>query len=126
MDWVVFKPPNQWLIRRKSESEVAISAGEPESLSRSSGITLRFIVECSVDYFSSPGEGLSLEIDNWHLLIGTSLLNFRQFFFQQLLVVQIGVIAVSGQQFIMRAKFYDAAAVQHGNHIGVAHGGNAM
>src|ERR1700682_148829 len=53
-------------------------------------------------------------------------LDFSQFLFQQLLVVEVAVVAVAGQQFVVGAKFYDAAGVQYRDHVGLADGGNTM
>src|SRR5438270_11256264 len=67
---IVWTPPNQRLIMRRSASEPSTSRGEPVSVSRSSGTTTRFMLR---------GAG--------------------QLFFEELFVVQIGVIAVALQQF---------------------------
>jgi len=45
-----------------------------------------------------------------------------QLFFEELLVVEVGVVAVAGQQLVMRAQFDNTAGVEHGNTVGVAHG----
>src|SRR5690348_15208290 len=55
-----------------------------------------------------------------------TLLHFRQLFFQKLLVVEIAVVAVSGNEFVVSAKFDDASTVQDGDAVGVADRGNAM
>src|ERR1700733_8360285 len=52
-------------------------------------------------------------------------LNLGQLFFQQLLVIQVAVVAVQGEQFVVRARLHDASVVQHGDAIGIAHRGNA-
>src|SRR5579862_8137153 len=52
--------------------------------------------------------------------------NFFQFLFQQLLVIQVAVVAVQGQKFVVGAEFDDVAAVQHGDAVGVADGGDAV
>src|SRR5258708_1123324 len=53
-------------------------------------------------------------------------LNFGQFFFQQLLVIQVRIVAIQGEQFLVAARFYDAAIVQHSDAVSIAHGGNSM
>ena len=53
-------------------------------------------------------------------------LNLGQLFFQQLLVIQVAVVAVQGEQFVVRARLHDAPIVQHGNAVGVAHRGNTV
>src|SRR5450631_4475530 len=52
--------------------------------------------------------------------------DFGQFFFQQLLVIQVAVVAVQGQQFVVGAEFDDASGVQHGDAVGIADGGDAV
>ena len=47
-------------------------------------------------------------------------LHFGEFFFQKLLVIQVGVVTVQSQEFFVGAKFHDPAAVQDGNAVGVA------
>ena len=44
-----------------------------------------------------------------------------EFFFQQLFLIQIGVIAAARQKFIVRSAFGDAAIAQNDNLIGIAH-----
>ncbi len=53
-------------------------------------------------------------------------LHFRQFLFQQLLVVEIGVVAVAGDEFVVGAEFDDASLVEDGDAVGVAHGRDAV
>src|ERR1700728_289852 len=52
--------------------------------------------------------------------------DFGQFFFQQLLVIQVRVVAVQGQQFVMGAEFDDASAVEHSDAVRVAHSGDSV
>src|SRR5215472_1684487 len=82
---------------RRSASDPATSCGVPLSLSSNSGTTTRFMRS--------------------HLF---------QLFFEKLLVVQLGVIPVASQEFIVRSQFDDPALMQHRDAIGVAHCGNAM
>src|SRR5208283_564862 len=56
----------------------------------------------------------------------SATLNFGELFFQQLLVIQVAVVAVQGEQFVVRAEFHDASLVQHRNAVGLAHGGDAV
>src|SRR5208337_2526690 len=53
-------------------------------------------------------------------------LDFGQLLFQQLFVIEIGVITVAGNELVVRALFYDASLVEDGDGVGVADGGNAM
>ena len=51
----------------------------------------------------------------------SSRLDFGQFLFQQLLVIQVAVVAVQGEQFVVCAQFHDAgrrAARRCGRHCG--------
>jgi flagellar secretion chaperone FliS len=50
----------------------------------------------------------------------------RQFFFELLLLVEAGVVAVARQQFVVPAQLHDPAVVEHGDLVGIAHGGNAV
>jgi hypothetical protein len=43
-----------------------------------------------------------------------------------LLLVEAGVVAVEGQQLVVAAQFDDSAAVEHGDLVGIAHGGDAV
>src|SRR5579872_3320046 len=95
----VLAPPNQRLIRRKSASEAVTSAWVPASESRSSATTVRFI---------------------WPRL------DLRQLFFEQLLVVKVGVVSAARDQLIMRAELDDAAAVEHSDAVRIAYGGDAV
>ena len=45
-----------------------------------------------------------------------------QLFFQQLLVIEIRVVAVKGDQFLMCAELHDASRVQHRNEVCVPNG----
>src|SRR5580704_15573504 len=47
-------------------------------------------------------------------------------FFEQLLAVQVGVIAFAGEQLVVRAALDDAAVAQDDDLVGVLHGRNAM
>src|SRR5579864_2251697 len=58
-----------------------------------------------------------------HAAHGSDLL---QLFFQKLLVVEIGVVAVARQQLFVCAQLHDAPFVQHRNTVGVAHGGDTV
>ena len=49
-----------------------------------------------------------------------AILDFRQFLFEQLLVVELGVISPSCDQFFMATEFYDATAVYDGDAIRVS------
>ena len=53
-------------------------------------------------------------------------LDFGEFFFQQLFVVEVVVVAVQGEEFFVGAEFDDAAGVQDGDAVGVADGGDAV
>src|SRR5439155_16253885 len=57
---------------------------------------------------------------------GKGFLNFGELFFQQLLAVEVGVVAVDGQQFVMSAELDDAAAVKDGDAIGIANSRNPV
>ena len=47
-------------------------------------------------------------------------------FFEQLLAVQVGVVAFAGEQLFVRAALDDAAVAQDDDLIGVLHGGDAV
>src|ERR1039458_1148897 len=49
-----------------------------------------------------------------------------QLLFQLLLVVEGGVVAVEGEQFVVGAVFDDVSVVEDGDAVGVAHGGDAV
>src|SRR6266852_7678340 len=49
-----------------------------------------------------------------------------ELFFQQLLLVQIGVIAAASEEFVVRAALDDAAVAKDDDLVGVPHGGGAM
>src|SRR4051812_19576932 len=49
-----------------------------------------------------------------------------EFFFQQLLVVELGVVAVTHDELVVRSQLYDAPAMQHRDPIRIANGGDAM
>src|SRR5713226_2254310 len=49
-----------------------------------------------------------------------------QLFFQQLLLIQIGVIAAASEEFVVRAALDDAAFAEDDNLVGVLHGGSAV
>src|SRR6266550_1142486 len=53
-------------------------------------------------------------------------LHFRQFLFQQLLVVEIGVVAVTSDEFVVGAEFDDASLVEDGDAVGVTDGRDAV
>src|SRR5205823_764489 len=54
------------------------------------------------------------------------VLNLGQFFLQQLLVVEIGVITVPRDQFIVGAELHNAAAVQNCNLVRIADRGHPV
>src|SRR5438552_6101645 len=90
---VVEIPPNQRLIRRRSPSEAVLSAGVPESVSSSSVVTTRLIGRTSRRSSVTSCQQrhcIHAFADDRRLL-----LHFCQFLFQQLLVVEIAVVAVS-------------------------------
>ena len=45
-----------------------------------------------------------------------------ELFFQLLLLVEAGVVAVEGQQFVVTAQLHNSAVVEHGDLVGIAHG----
>src|SRR5258708_15928853 len=49
-----------------------------------------------------------------------SSLDLLQLFFQKLLVIEASVIAVAGEQFVVRPQFHDAPFMQHGDPVSVA------
>src|SRR4051812_44723568 len=49
-----------------------------------------------------------------------------EFFFQQLLVVELGVVAVPRDELVVRPQLDDAPAVQHRDAVRIADGGDAM
>jgi hypothetical protein len=49
-----------------------------------------------------------------------------QFLFQKLLLEQVGIVAVFGDQLVVCAQFHYAASDQYGDLIGVANRGNAV
>src|SRR5438105_5644178 len=125
--------PNQRFTRLRSASELWISAGVPASLSSSSGITTRFIQEQIARGFGSyrklTVKATGRKVNDTRTKRGEGFvrrLYLGQLLFQQLLVVKIRVVAVTGNQLLMRAQFDDAAAVQHRDLVGVAHRRNAM
>src|SRR5437588_6025355 len=92
----VLAPPNQRLIIRRSASEPAISPALPALESSSSGTTVRFIgIGKQARIRSSAG---------WRL-------HLRQLFFQQLFVVEVGVVSVARQQFVVASQLDNASAV---------------
>src|ERR1700690_170242 len=98
---------------RKSESALATSAGVPESVSSNSGMTTRFISREAGIFNRQP-------------LPTADHLHLRQLFFEQLLVIQIGIVAVLSHQFVMSAQFHDSSGVENGDAVGIAHGGNPV
>src|SRR5262245_11223947 len=89
-------PPKARLNIRRSRMDWATSLGVPESVSSNSGTTTRF------------------------------MLDLRQLFFQQLLIVEVGIVAVARQQFVVGSQLNHTAFVQYGDAVSIAHGGNAM
>src|ERR1700693_5832883 len=124
---VVETPPNQRLIRCKSPNEEATSAGVPESVSSNSAMTTRFITRALPQRTQCTGDHTrnSETCFPWRSGIGRGL-DFCQFLFQQLLVVQVAVVAVPRQEFVVRTQFYDPAGVQHGDLVSIAYSGHAM
>ena len=125
---VVLIPPNRRLMRRKSESEPLISSGVPESVSRSSGVTTRRIPSV-IRSLCTTIENIVNEDRKQHSAFsdqpsgkGRSFFHSGKFFFEQLLVVEILVVAVKGQEFVVSAVFDDAAFVQDGDAVGLANG----
>jgi hypothetical protein len=49
-----------------------------------------------------------------------------EFFFQQLFVMQIGVVTVPRDQLVMGSILHDLPIVQHGNLVGIAHSRDAV
>src|SRR5882762_1126773 len=49
-----------------------------------------------------------------------------QFLFQQLFVIQVSVVSVQCEKFVVRAQFDDTPAVQDGDTIGVANGRDSV
>src|SRR5579871_5923088 len=139
---VVATPPNQRLMRHRSCSEVSTSAGGQASESRISCelircmilVPLREVEQLVEPRTPSSGEYLSA-LALCHCLGGRGrpplhaemfTSDFGQFFFQQLFVIQVAVVAVQGQEFVVGAEFDDAAAMQDGDAVRIAHGGDAM
>src|SRR6185437_6241796 len=60
------------------------------------------------------------------LMCNRQFLHFRQLFFQQLLIVEIGVVTVAGDELFMSAQFDYATAVKDGDAVGVAYGGDPV
>src|ERR1700691_2664299 len=54
------------------------------------------------------------------------LWGYVEFFFQKLLVIEVGVITAPRNEFIVGAQFDDASLVQNRNAVGIADGRNAM
>ncbi len=75
--------------------------------------------------YEEPGRRLSRNGTHGRPIAAGSL-DFCQFFFQQLFVVQVGIVSVQGEQFVVRAPLHDAPAMQHGDHVRVAHGGDTV
>src|SRR6185437_16470627 len=114
-------PPNHWLNHCRSRIEALTSAGVPASVSSNSAIGRRFIIRnCR---HSLRGR---VSTPRYKPLEGPkepcySRLHFGEFFFEKLLVVEVSVIAVQGEQFVVGAEFDDSASVKHSNTVGVAH-----
>ena len=62
----------------------------------------------------------------WFHARGFRLSGDCQFLFQLLFLVETGVIPIAKQQVFMSAELDDAAMVEHGDLVGMAHGGNAV
>src|SRR5215467_1442568 len=52
--------------------------------------------------------------------------DFREFLFEELLVVEVAVIAIQSKEFVVRAEFDDASAVKDSDAVRVANRRNAM
>ena len=73
---------------------------------------------------ATEGVGL-LQVADSALSQVTSLLHSTgdgEFFFQLLLAVEAGVVAVEGEQLIVPAQLHNSSVVEHGNLVGIAHG----
>lgn len=60
------------------------------------------------------------------LTTGTALTSNGEFFFELLLPVEAGVIAIEDEEIVVSAKLNNAALVQDCNLVGVAHCGDAV
>src|ERR1035441_9981575 len=49
-----------------------------------------------------------------------------EFFFQLLLLIEAGVVAVAGEQLIVPAQLHNSSVVEYGDLVGIAHSGDAM
>ena len=49
-----------------------------------------------------------------------------EFFFQLLLAVEAGVVAVESEQLVVTAQLHNFSVVQHGDLVGIAHGGDTV
>jgi hypothetical protein len=65
-----------------------------------------------------------MTIKRWLKMLDPS--DFGQFFFQQLLVIQVAVVAVQGQEFGRGCRVRRCVPVQDGDAVGVADGGDAV
>src|SRR5438445_6275535 len=136
-------------MKLRCASEAVTSAGVPESESSSSGVTVRRMAFSFFDFLPSAARELYQAIcclvrqtrpaicrnQRSKLAIGIPRFardgkktksDLRQLFFQKLLVVEVGVISAARDQLFMGAQFHNAAAVQNGNAVGVAHGRNPV
>src|ERR1700722_2079228 len=104
--------------------EVATSAGEQSSESRISGASVRCMARSGRAQLLS--RAIIVELTVKALAAGLNDSNLSQFFFQQLLVIQVAVVAVQGEQFVVRAQFHDASFVQYSDAVGLANGRDAV
>src|SRR5271168_3385405 len=107
-------------MRRRSARPIVISAGVPGLVSSSSGMTTRFIVdsaESSRHFRRVRASGRRTETAD-----APKLLHFCQFFFEQLLVIEIGIVAVFGHEFVVSTQLHDSSGMENGDAVRVAHG----
>src|SRR5229473_8716672 len=99
-----------------------MSRGEPASESRSS----RVLVRCMKRWMCrNPSTSLN-HTDTTIRSDGFADSDLCQFLFQQLFVIQVCIVPVQRQEFVVRAQFDNTSAVQDGNTIGVAHGRDSV
>ena len=123
-------------MRDKSHSDFSTSLGGQSGESSISGVLTRRIVclHPSVDddlLQFVGGNGMPSSFarpDNrggcptWVSIKCRAYSNLGQLLLQQLLVVQVAVVAVQGQELVMSAELDDTSAMQYGYALGVAHG----
>ena len=52
--------------------------------------------------------------------------DFGKLFFQQLLVVEVAVVAVAGDKLVVSSEFDDASTVKNSDTVSIAHGRNPV